>query len=454
MSHEERESTTEAPGGERELGGGDAGIPKHAYMPAPQVARFVAGRGLAALGDQFLLFAIPLLAFKLTGSASQTGLIFLVEWLPRVIFLPVAGVFADRIRSYILYIGSDIVRSGLALTAFALMFLLPDGKFLTLCVLAAGMSVAGAQSYVALEATLPRFVPMDQMVRAQSIIQGTEQTSEVVGPVLAALLAAALPTTSLLAVIGVVYALTTLNTLSLRRWLRVEALAGNTDEPTTVRSVATGIGEGVTTLLKLPAILGLVGLTMTVNLMVGVGMATSAATTVGVFHQPDKYYAALSAGAGIVGILTFFVVPVLMRRLNPFAALMTSYSLICLGGIGVGLANTFTQYALSYALLLGIVGFFNVVIRTERVKRIPREHFAKTIAIIILLNQLSLPAAGLLVTVFTTSFSPQSIALGSVIGSACAVVLLIPLLARLRNYHAHPDPAPSHGQNDPARERN
>ncbi|WP_240799369.1 MFS transporter [Streptomyces sp. A0958] len=451
MSHEARENTAEAPG---EDGGSDTETPPHAYMPTPQVARFVAGRGLAALGDQFLLFAIPLLAYKLTGSASQTGLIFLVEWLPRVIFLPVAGVFADRIRSYLLYMGSDFVRSGLALTAFALMFLIPDGKFITLCVLAAGMSVAGAQSYVALEATLPRFVPMDQMVRAQSIIQGTEQTSEVAGPVLAALLASALPTTSLLAVIGVVYGLTTLNTLSLRRWLRAEALDGDTTEPTTVRSVATGIGEGVTTLLKLPAILGLVGLTMTVNLMVGVGMATSAATTVGVFHQPDEYYGALSTGAGIVGILTFFVVPRLTKRMNPFAALMTSYSLIGLGGIGVGLANTFTQYAVSYAVLLGTVGFFNVVIRTERVRRIPREHFAKTIAIIILLNQLSLPAAGLLVTLFTTSFSPQSIALGSVIGSVCVVALLIPLLARLRTYHAHPDPAPSHGQNDPARDRN
>ncbi|KPC82784.1 hypothetical protein ADL35_18335, partial [Streptomyces sp. NRRL WC-3753] len=113
-------------------------------------------------------------------------------------------------------------------------------------------------------------------------------------------------------------------------------------------------------------VLGLVGVTMTVNLVVGVGMATSAATTVGVFRQPDAYYGALSTGAGIVGILTFLVVPKLMRWLSPFAALMTSYSLICLGGIGVGLANTFLQYALSYALLLGTVGFFNVVIRTER----------------------------------------------------------------------------------------
>ncbi|MEV7534844.1 MFS transporter [Streptomyces hydrogenans] len=430
MSHEASEKTADGP-----VGGGGGTTPEapHAYMPGPQVARFVAGRGLAALGDQFLLFAIPLLTYKLTGSASQTGLVFLVEWLPRVLFLPVAGVFADRIRSYVLYIGSDFFRSALGLAAFALMFLLPDGQFITLCVLAAGMSVAGAQSYIALEATLPRFVPMDQMVRAQSIIQGTEQTSEVIGPVLAALLASALPTTSLLAIIGVVYGLTTLNTLSLRRWLRTETLtAAGAGEPTTVRSVAVGIAEGVRTLRKLPAVLGLVGLTMTVNLMVGVGMATSAATTVGSFGRPDGYFGALSTAAGIVGVLTLFVVPRLTRWMNPFAALMTSYGLICLGGVAVGLAQTFTQYAVGYAVLLGTVGFFNVVIRTERVRRVPREHFAKTIAIIILLHQLSLPAAGLLVALFTQSFSPQSIVLGSVIGSACAVVLLIPLLARLR----------------------
>lgn len=445
MSHEASEETADPPPAD---GTHPAPSPApHAYMPGPQVARFVGGRGLAALGDQFLLFAIPLLAYKLTGSASQTGLIFMVEWLPRVIFLPISGVLADRIRSYVLYAGSDLVRSALGLTAFALMSLITHGKFAVLCVLAAGMSVAGAQAYIALEATLPRFVPMDEMVRAQSIIQGTEQTSEVIGPALAALLASLLPTTGLLAVIGAVYGLTMLNTLSLRRWLRTETLpaaGGGAAERTTVRSVATGIAEGVTTLRRLPAVLGLVGLTMTVNLMVGVGMATSAATTKGVFHQPDRYFGALNTGAGILGILTFFVVPKLTTRLNPFAALMTSYSLICLGAIGVGLADTFPQYAVSYSVLLGTVGFFNVVIRTERVRRIPREHFAKTIGIIILLNQLSLPVAGLLVTVFTTSSSPQSIALGAAIGSACAAVLLIPLLARLRTHHAHPDHSPSH----------
>ncbi|MET8727175.1 MFS transporter [Streptomyces parvus] len=433
--------TTENSG---DLGGDDA-APRQAYMPTAQMARFVTGRGLAALGDQFLLFAIPLLAYKLTGSASQTGLIFLVEWLPRVIFLPVAGVLASRILGYTLYVYSDFIRSGLAIASFALMYLMPDGNLITLCVLAAGMSLGGAQSQIALEATLPRFVPMNQMIRAQSIIQGTEQSSWVAGPALAALLASALPTTSLLVVIGAVYGLTTLNTLSLRRWLRTEKPAEGSEELLTIGLVLTGIGEGVSILRKLPAILGLVGLAMTVNLMVGVGMATSAATTSGIFHKPDTYYGILSSGVGVVGILAFFIVPKVAKRLKPFTALMASYSLICLGGVGVGLANTFAEYAVSYAILLGTVGFFNVIMRTERVRRIPSEYFAKSIGIIALLNQLSLPAAGFVVTLFAVSYSPQSVVLGSVIGSVCSAILFTPLIVHLRNPHAPSHPPSSHG---------
>ncbi|MDH6114570.1 MFS family permease [Kitasatospora sp. MAP12-15] len=424
--------------------GAEPAATEQAYMPLRQIGQFVAGRGLAGLGDQFLLFAIPLLAYKLTGSASKTGLIFLIEWLPRVLFLPVAGVLADRFRGYFLYLGADSIRAALALTAFAMMYLVPGAQFATLSVLVAGMSLASAQSYVALEASLPRFVPMDQMIRAQSIVQGTEQTSEVLGPVLAALLSSVLPTTALLAVIGTVYALTTLNTFTLRRWLRVEVLGGAVTEPTTLRSVATGVAEGAGTLRRLPAILGLVGLTMTVNLMVGVGMSTSAALTSGTFHEPDRYFGILTTSAGVVGILTFFVVPKLTKSLNPLVALTLSYGLICLGGFGISQATTFTQFAVSYSVLIGSIGFFNVFIRMERVKRIPREHFAKTIGIIILLNQASLPLAGLLVTSFATTHDPRSVVLGSVVGSVCIAVLLIPLLTRLRYLHAHPDSAPNH----------
>ncbi|MFE9426687.1 MFS transporter [Kitasatospora sp. NPDC006697] len=427
---------------------GETGLPgeqarQNGYLSARHVAQFVGGRAVAALGDQFLLFAIPLLAYKITGSASKSGLIFFVEWLPRILFMPIAGVLADRIRGYFLFVGSDGVRAALALAAFGLMYAVPGGQFAVLCVLVAGMALANAQSYIALESSLPRFVPMEQMVRAQSVVQGTEQTSEVLGPVLAALLSAVLPTRDMLLVIGAVYALTTLNIFVLRPHLRAEVVAGE-GEPTTLRSIGAGVLDGARTLRSLPAIIGLAGLTMTVNLMVGVGMSTSAAITSGTFHKSDRYFGVLTTAAGVVGILTSFVVPKLAKRLNPMAALAISYGMICLGGIGISQSANFPEFAVSYSLLIGSIGFFNVFIRMERVKRIPREHFAKTIAIIILLNQISLPVAGLLVTVFATAHDPRTVSLGSAVGSVCIAVLLIPLLIQLRYHHAHPGSAPDH----------
>ena len=424
--------------------------PRAEQLPVHQVVRFVGGRGLAELGDQFLLFAIPLLVYKTTGSASVTGLVFLIEWLPRVLYLPVAGVLADRLGGYRLYLGADCVRASLALVAFVLVQLWPSGVVITLSVLAATMSLASAQAYVAMETTLPRFVPPHQMVRAQSTIQGTEQASQVLGPALAALVSAVLATSDLLLLTSGLFALTALNVFWLRARLRTEVTEA---VPTTVRSVIAGIAEGVATLRGLPAILGLVGLTMTVNLMVGVGVATSAAITSGTFAKPDHYFGALSTTAGVFSLVTFFLVPRLSRRVTSLTAIMGSYVIICLGGLTVSQASTFTQFAVGYALLVGTVGVLNVFIRTERIRRIPRESLGKTIGLIILLNQISLPLAGFLVAVFAGANGPQMVVLGSVAGSVLLALLLLPLVIKLRYPHAHSDSAPNSERAHPIRGR-
>jgi MFS family permease len=406
-----------------------------------EAVRFVLGRGLAALGDQFLLFAIPLLVYKTTGSASATGLVFLVEWLPRVLFLPVAGVLADRLGGYRLYLGADCLRALLGVTGFILVKLWPDGMLITLSVLAAAMSLASAQAYVAMETTLPRFVPPMHMVRAQSMIQGTEEASLILGPALAALLAALLATDLLLLATGVLFAVTAINVFLLRGRLRTEIVNA---APTSLRSVFAGVAEGISTLRTLPAMLGLVGLTMTVNLMVGMGMATSASITSGTFGKPDSYFGGLSVGAGILSLITFFAIPLISRRISSLVAILAVYVIICLGGVIVGQAGGFVLFAIGYVLLVGAVGALNVFIRAERIRRIPREHLGKTIGLIILLNQVSLPLSGFLVAVFANTYGPQNVVLAAVVGSALIALALLPLVLKLRYYDENPGPTPHH----------
>jgi MFS family permease len=404
-----------------------------------QVVRFVAGRGFAALADQFLLFAIPLLVYRSTGSVAASGLVFLIEWLPRVLFVPIAGVLADRVDGYRLYLIADVTRAFLASAAFLAVLLWPGTTVVTLSILAASMSLASVQAYIAMETTLPRFVPQEHMVRAQSTIQGTEQASMVLGPAIAALLSAVLGTTDLLLATGLLFGLTAINILTLRGSLQQ---AVTNAEATTVRRVLSSVAEGARTLFKLPAMVGLVGLTMLVNLMVGVGMATSAAITTGTFGKSDRFFGILSFAEGLLSIMIFFVIPRLSRRITPLHAILGTFVIICIGGMAIGQASTFWQFAVGYALLLGTVGILNVFIRAERVRRIPREHLGKTIGVIVLLNQISLPISGLVVAAFATALGPQGVMIGAVLGSALFAVLLLPLVLRLRFPDANSDPAP------------
>ena len=70
-------------------------------MSAPAVnesllKRFLFVRFTTAMGDYFLMFALPILVYRLTGSIQMSGRAFFLEWLPRVVLLPFGGGLIDR----------------------------------------------------------------------------------------------------------------------------------------------------------------------------------------------------------------------------------------------------------------------------------------------------------------------------------------------------------------------
>ncbi len=48
------------------------------------------------LGDQLLLFVVPLVVFQTTGSVALSGLAYAAETLPRMLSSPISGILADR----------------------------------------------------------------------------------------------------------------------------------------------------------------------------------------------------------------------------------------------------------------------------------------------------------------------------------------------------------------------
>src|SRR4051794_9009631 len=83
--------------------------------------RFMAARFITTLGDNFLLFALPLIVLKITGSLRMAGLAFFIEWLPRVLSLPFAGAIVDRVGGLRVLKTSDLVRAILCAATFFLV---------------------------------------------------------------------------------------------------------------------------------------------------------------------------------------------------------------------------------------------------------------------------------------------------------------------------------------------
>src|SRR5438034_4047819 len=73
--------------------------------------RFWTGQTISNLGTSFTQFALPLLDFKLTGSALNLAITTVATFLPYLLFGLVIGAWVDRVDRKRLMIGTDIARA-------------------------------------------------------------------------------------------------------------------------------------------------------------------------------------------------------------------------------------------------------------------------------------------------------------------------------------------------------
>ena len=85
-------------------------------QPAPQSLsidfwKFWTGQAISALGDSFSGFALPLLVYKLTGSAVNLAISSAAYMLPYLLFGLFIGAWADRVDRKRLMIVVDLDRA-------------------------------------------------------------------------------------------------------------------------------------------------------------------------------------------------------------------------------------------------------------------------------------------------------------------------------------------------------
>src|SRR5438874_462576 len=73
--------------------------------------KFWTGQTISNLGTSFTMFALPLLVFKLTGSALNLAITTAAEYLPYLLFGLIIGAWVDRVDRKRLMIATDMTRA-------------------------------------------------------------------------------------------------------------------------------------------------------------------------------------------------------------------------------------------------------------------------------------------------------------------------------------------------------
>jgi MFS family permease len=397
---------------------------------------FMLSRSLGSMCDQFLLVAVPLAVLQETGSARYAAIAFVIEWVPRVIAFPLIGAVVDGLRLKRVFLALDLAR--VVLLVAAAVALNVFGTFGTLTTLMACMSVCYVMNFLGMEATIPNNLPQQDYARAHSVVQGVEQASQVVGPALAVAMYQAGSMEFVLLACAALFAVSAVNIALLT--VRDSSAANSAS---VARIVAT-TRVALTVLLQRPEVLYLSGLTWVVNFVYGTALAISAAVVVQHFERGPADFGGMQSVAGLVAIAVFAAIPRLVRRSGVAFVGRLSLIVIIVSGFTLGFAPHFVVYAAAYCLLIAFDGGFNVYVRTMRSTVLPKEHLGKIMGIVGAVNLLSIPVAGLLVSVFAGRLPLLSIILVSATISVtlcCAVLLFGRFSLGYRAYFPHVSPA-------------
>jgi MFS family permease len=138
----------------------------------------------SVIGDRIVIVALALFVIKLTGSATDLGLVLAASSLPLVAFLLLGGVWADRLPRHRVMVATDLVRFTLHALLAVLIFAGAVAIW-QLIVIEALFGTAEAFFRPAANGLLPQTVPETAIQEAQGLSSLSNNIGEFAGPALA-----------------------------------------------------------------------------------------------------------------------------------------------------------------------------------------------------------------------------------------------------------------------------
>src|SRR6266571_4136744 len=159
--------------------------------------KYWTGQTISNLGSSVTLFALPLLVYKLTGSAINLNISGAADFLPYLLFGLILGAWTDRVDRKRMMIFTDIARAMIVATIplLAVLGALPVWWIYVVGFVHSTLTICFEAGQFA---AIPSLVNQDDLVTANGRIQASYSAAQIAGPLLAGLLVTVVPLTALM----------------------------------------------------------------------------------------------------------------------------------------------------------------------------------------------------------------------------------------------------------------
>ena len=375
------------------------------------------GQLLSKTGSQFNYIALAWLVLQTTGSALATGGVYLAQVLPAALLGWVAGVPVDRSDRRMLMFHCDWMRAVLVLV-LPISFALHSLQEWLIYLVTFAISALSLLFYAAEKSVIPALVPAEELTEANAWAEITEQFGALIGPVLAGVLIAILPSPVHILYLNTATFAFSAVTLLLLSWRdhQVRATGG-------ARQTLREAREGLTCLLQDP-LLRVVFFTATaVNFLVAPFTVVFPVLSDRVLHAGATGFGWLMGAFGAGMLAGSLAAGRLARALRPANLIYGGMALLGCALAAIAACNQLWPAVALAALASTGIGPSNAVILTLVQKATPERLLGRVFASLSALVQVAVPLGVALVSPLLDLLGAQTVLLGMGLGILLAAGL-------------------------------
>ncbi len=299
------------------------------------VAFYATGRFISLIGDWFLIITLPYYVYQISHSTLLTGLTFLIELFPSLLFESIAGVFVDRWNHKYTMVTADLLRACLLLP---LILVRSPQQIWIIYLMAFARELVSLFFDSASRAIVPTIVERDALVSANAVFSSVGSFARLVGPFLGGILYSIAGFSSTIIGDSISFLLSALLIMQITPLIVTQPQTSKIDSEesqqltTSRRRFLTEWRQGLMAIFSRPYIRNVTIASILFVFAGGIFNTMLAPFIEGILRAPATYLGELSVAIGVGSLLG----AALLNKIGKTAH-ANYWSIVCLSLFGIGL---------------------------------------------------------------------------------------------------------------------